>query len=83
MSDLSRPFSVEDVNVDLISVKNGKASSFDAIYPEFQTYSGPRTSLWLARFFSNVLTSNKLPSAFKKTKIITLLKPGKPEDDQK
>lgn len=61
-------------------MKNGKASGFDAIYPEFLTFSGSRTTLWSARFFSNVLTSNVLPSAFKKTKIIAQLKPGKPED---
>lgn len=59
----SRSFALDDVNVGLISMKNGRAS-------------GPRTRLWLA----NVTASNTLPPAFKKSKIIALLKPGKPED---
>lgn len=79
-SELSRHFSLEDINQALLYMKNGKASGFDSIYPEFLIYSGPRARLWLARFFSNVLTSNSLPPAFKRTKIIALLKPGKPED---
>lgn len=79
-SDISRQFSIVDINDAIVSVKNGKASGFDGIYPEFLTFSGPRTRLWLARFFSNVLSSNRLPPAFKKTKIIALLKPNKPED---
>lgn len=79
-SVLTTDFSVEDVNLALMSMKNGTASGFDAIYPEFLTHCGPRTRLWLARFFSNVLSSNVLPPPFKRTKIIALLKPGKPED---
>lgn len=80
-SELSAPFTVDDINLALMTMKNGKASGFDAIYPEFLTYCGPRTRLWLARFFTNVLRSNNvLPSLFKRTKIIALLKPGKPDD---
>lgn len=63
------------------SVKNGRASGFDCIYPEFFTNSGPRTRLWLSRLFSNVLRTNALPQAFKTAKIISLLKPNK--DEQK
>lgn len=69
--DLSRPFLLEDINDALMNVKNGRASGFDAMYPEFLTFSGPRTRL-LARFFSNVFQSNRLPRSFKRTKIITL-----------
>lgn len=79
-SELSSPFSIEDVNTALLLMKNGKASGFDAIYPEFLIFSGPRTRLWLSRFSTNVLLTNTLPSPFKKTKIIALLKPGKPDD---
>lgn len=77
-SELTRPFSVDDVNVALMYMKNGKASGFDAVYPEFLTFSGKRTRLWLARFFSNILQWNMLPAPFKRAKIISLLKPGKP-----
>ncbi len=79
-NELSSTFSIDDINNALMFMKNGKASGFDAIYPEFLTFSGPRTRLWLARFFTNVLVLNNLPAIFKKTKIIALLKPGKPND---
>lgn len=78
-NELFGPFTVQDVNMALLYMKNGKASGFDAIYPEFLTYSGERTRLWLARFFTNVLQWNTLPHSFKKAKIIALLKPGKPD----
>lgn len=78
-SELSRSFSADDVNTALMYMKNGKASGFDAIYPELLTFSGPRTRLWFSRFFTNVLLTNVLPSPFKRTKI-ALLKPGKPDN---
>lgn len=77
---ISGAFTVEDVNLAMLNMKNGKASGFDSIYPEFLTYCGPRARLWLARFFSNIVNSNFLPRAFKRTKIIALLKPGKSEE---
>lgn len=78
--NLSRSFSVNEVNEGLSAMKNGKASGLDAIYPEFLKHSGTRTRIWLSLFFSNILTSNKLPPAFKKCKIIALLKPNKEDD---
>lgn len=79
-SVFSRPFTLDDVNCGLTHMKNGKASGFDSVYPEFLTFSGPRTRLWLARFFTNVIALNELPPTFKKAKVIALLKPNKPED---
>lgn len=74
---ITRAFSVNEVNAAVSNMKNGKASGFDSIYPEFIKNSGPRCRLWLARFFSNVLRTNSLPAAFKVTKVISLLKPNK------
>lgn len=72
---------MDEINLALVYMKNGKASGFDAIYPEFLTYSGPRTIIWLAKFFSDIVATGALPPAFKKTKIIALLKPGKKEEE--
>lgn len=81
MSTETCQVSMEDISDALMNVKNGRAErGFDAMYPEFLTFSGPRTRLWLARFLTNVMQSNRLPPAFKRTKIIALLKPNKPED---
>lgn len=78
-SELSRAFSPNEVNEALDNMKNGKASGFDSIYPEFLKNTGPRTRLWLSRFYSNVLRTNILPAAFKIAKIISILKPDKDE----
>lgn len=79
-SHLSRAFTLDEINLAILSMKNGKASGADCIYPEFLTYSGPRTRTWLAKFYSNIVATNKLPTAFKITKIIALLKHGKKHD---
>lgn len=77
--EISRNFTVDEINEAMTNVKEGKASGFDGIYPEFLTHSGPRTRIWLSRFFTNVLKTNALPAAFKTAKIISLLKPKKDE----
>lgn len=79
-SELSRTFSIKDINNALLFMKNGKASGFDAIYPEFLIFSGLRTRLWLSLLFTNVLILNDLPASYKKSKIIALLKLVKPDD---
>ncbi|KMQ82898.1 rna-directed dna polymerase from mobile element jockey-like protein [Lasius niger] len=61
----------------LKDVKNGKAPGFDEIHPEFLTHCGNHTRAWLARFYSNMLHTNRLPPEFKRAKIIAILKPSK------
>lgn len=79
-SPYARPISHEEVSIGLTKIKNGKAAGLDAIYPEFLKHAGPNTIRWLAVFFSKILETGILPSAFKVTKIIAVLKPGKPTD---
>lgn len=79
-SEYCRPFTLEEINTALTQTKTGKAASYDCVYTEFLVNTGPRVRIWLARFFTNVMTSNKLPKAFKRAKIIALLKPGKPAE---
>lgn len=78
--EFSRPFSVDEVNLALMQTKTGKAAGFDCVYAEFLVHLGPRARRWLSSFFSNILSSNKLPDSFKRTKVIALLKPGKPAE---
>lgn len=61
----------------LDSLQNGNAAGFDGMYPEQLKSCGPTTKCWLASFFSSILCSGWLPSIFKKTNIIAVLKPGK------
>ena len=82
-SSYSRPFSVEEGKIGLSSMKNGTAAGVDGIYAEFLTFSGPRVNKWLALFYTDIITSGKLPKSFKKAKILALQKPKKPSDDPK
>ncbi|KAF0767603.1 Uncharacterized protein FWK35_00011819, partial [Aphis craccivora] len=74
-------FTPEEVQLALKRVKLRKAAGLDEIYPEFIKYSGPKTIKWLSLFFSDVLHTGKLPKLFKQTKILAVLKPGKPKND--
>ena len=76
----SSPFSTSELNDAMKTLKGGTAAGVDEIYPEFLKNSGPNTRTWLKIFYSDILSSNNLPSPFKKSKIIALLKPHKPED---
>lgn len=79
-SEFSRPFTNQEVDLALLHMKTGKAAGFDCIYPEFLVHSGPNVRAWLARFMTNVIQTNTLPAYFKKTKVIAILKPGKPAE---
>lgn len=79
-SPYSKVFTLEEVNVAIEDLKHGKAPGFDGIHPEFLLNLGQNARKWLARFFSDILNTGILPTHFKKTKIIAVLKPGKPKD---
>ncbi|KAI5756023.1 hypothetical protein M8J77_021438 [Diaphorina citri] len=79
-STVSGAFSEDEINEALLDTKTGKAAGFDEMYPEFLTNCGPRTRKWLCAFFTDILLTNRLPTDFKKTKVIALLKPNKPND---
>lgn len=79
-SNISRAFTVDEIDRGIAEMKVGKAAGFDAMYPEFLVNSGARVRQWLANFFSDLISRNELPPIFKKTKIIAILKPSKPSD---
>lgn len=76
----SQNVTIEEITIALTSVKTGKAAGFDNIYPEFLKHMGKNTKRWLSVLFSKILNSGNLPKAFKETKIIAILKPGKEPD---
>lgn len=61
------------------SIKQGKAAGTDGIYPEFIKHFGTKTKQWIAKLFTTIIESGHLPRAFKKSKVIAILKPGKPD----
>lgn len=76
----SKPFSVEEINIAISDTKSGKAPGEDGIHPEFFVHCGEHTRAWLAKFYTDVLGRGQIPKLFKQTKIIAILKKGKPSE---
>lgn len=79
-STLSDPFSEDELNIATKNLKLGKAPGFDNIHNEFLANLGPNAIKWLSQFYSDILSSGRLPSEFKRCKIIAITKPGKTND---
>ncbi|KAG5896476.1 hypothetical protein JTB14_005857 [Gonioctena quinquepunctata] len=79
-NEFSHDFSAEELEQGLKDTKIGKAACFDGIYPEFLVNCGRATRLWLVKFFNGILNTGSLPPEFKRTKIVAILKPGKPQE---
>jgi len=77
----ARDFTDIEITAAIKSMKAGKAAGFDEIYPEFMKHSDPKIRLRLSKFYSNIISSNKIPKNFKRTKILAILKPGKPSNE--
>src|SRR5436190_22185784 len=47
------------------------------MFPEFIKNFGPKAKTWLLTMFNDILATGVLPKAFKRSKVIAVLKPGK------
>lgn len=83
MDQYSSKFTTTEVREALKSVKAGKAPGLDGIHPEFLLHCGKYAKQWLAEFYSNIMATGNIPQKMKNSKIIALLKPGKPSDQPK
>ena len=50
------------------------------MHPEFLINLGKSAREWLAKLLTNILNTGIIPRLLKQTKIIAILKPGKPND---
>ena len=73
----SRPFTEEDLNTGIKSLKNGKAIGLDNISVEEIKHFGLKARKWLLQFFNNCLFQQKIPRIWRRTKVVAQLKPGK------
>ncbi|KAK3883799.1 hypothetical protein Pcinc_011924 [Petrolisthes cinctipes] len=71
------PFSIEEVDAGIKTIKLGKAAGIDGITPEMVHHLGPRAREWITRLFNKCVITKKVPKVWKKTKVVALLKPGK------
>ena len=73
----TRPFTEEELNTGIKSLKNGKAIGLDNISVEEIKHFGLKARKWLLQFFKNCLFQQKIPRTWRRTKVVALLKPGK------
>ena len=81
LSTLSSEFSMEELDVAILSVKARKAPGFDNMFGEFIKHFDVKTKQWILRFFNEIMETGRIPKIFKKSKIITVIKPGKDGSD--
>ncbi|VVC27437.1 Hypothetical protein CINCED_3A008591 [Cinara cedri] len=79
-TNFANDFTEHEIQTAIQAIKTGKAAGFDEVHPEFLKHCGLKTRQWLAVFFTNMLCSGKFPKQFK-TKVLAILKPGKPDND--
>lgn len=82
-SEYSYPFTLEEIEVALKDVSPRKAPGFDCINPEFLINCGKYAKVWLANFFTDIMQTGNIPKEFKQSKVIAILKPGKPANSPK
>ena len=71
------PFSEEVYRRGIATLKNNKAAGIDDVLVEQLKNIGPKTNKWLLAMLNNCSPQNNIPTIWRKSKIIAILKPGK------
>ena len=71
------PFSEEEYRRDIATLKNNKADGIDDVLGEQLKNLVPKTHKWRLAVLNNCFTENKIPTIWRKSKIIAILKPRK------
>ena len=71
------PFSEGEYNKGVAALKNNKAAGRDDILVEQLKHLGPKAHKWLLTMLNICFMENKIPTIWRQSKIITILKPGK------
>ena len=71
------PFSEGEYNKGVAALKNNKASGRDDILVEQLKHLGPKAHKWLLTMLNICFMENKIPTIWRQSKIIAILKPGK------
>lgn len=80
--DLSISITSEELENAIGNMKDHKAVGLDDIFTEEIRHFGQITKTWILNLFNNIRLTQKIPKIWRKTKIITLPKPGKPLQTQ-
>ena len=71
------PFSEGEYNKGVAALKNNKAAGRDDILVEQLKHLGPKAHKWLLTMLNICFMENKIPTIWRQSKIIAILKPGK------
>ena len=71
------PFSEEEYRRGIATLKNNKAAELDDVLVEQLKNIGSKTHKWLFAMLNNCFTQNKIPTIWRKSNIIVILKSGK------
>ena len=71
------PFSEEEYRKGVAILKNNKASGRDDVQVEQLNNLGPKAHRWLLTMLNKCFMENKIPTLWRQSKIIAILKPGK------
>ena len=71
---------MDELEAAISTLAVGKAAGMDGIFPEFLKHLGPKVKTWLLALNNKIMAKGQLPAAFKRSKIIAVLKPGKEAD---
>ena len=71
------PFSEEEYRKGVAILKNNKASGRDDVLVEQLKNLGPKAHRWLITMLNRGFMENKIPTLWRQSKIIAILKPGK------
>ena len=71
------PFSADEYRKGVATLKNNKAAGRDDVLVEQLKNLGPNAHKWLRAMLNNCFIDNKIPTIWRQSKIIAILKPGK------
>ena len=70
-------FSEDEYRKEVATLKNNKAASRDDVLVEQLKNLVPNAHKWLCAMLNNCFIDNKIPTIWRQSKIIAILKPGK------
>ncbi len=76
-SSFTDPFTMEELDKGIKTIKNGKAAGLDDMLCEQIKHFGIKARTWLLQMMNNTVKNNKFPKLWRKSRVIAILKPGK------
>ena len=70
-------FTIVELQNSLKHLKNGKAAGLDEILTEETNNFGPVTTQWVLSLLNACARTHRLPSIWRQSRVVALLKPGK------